>query len=530
MITAGEKGEASLAVGAIVPYAIDYSQFTPRGHYTRNEKLKRYFRAIMWYGLFPFAPRYLDPLGKSHPSPQSARQALLLTHDLISANLQDTWDRLFTPINFFVGGVDDLTPGEMWAHIQSVYGKQPTLQHYADPERFEQFREGFEKLRMPQIRPKFEHIAGNLPPLPDPKVPQLRLLGQRYVPDSEILQELSHPTLRPMPSGLDVMAVLGSQRAAELLDALDDKGWDKYPKVRSELIKRFSALSQSEWTRNLYTSWLWVLKSLLQPFGEGYPMFMRQPAWQDKSLQTALGSWAQLRHDTILYVKQSLVAAEGGDEEPELPDFTGYVEPNLEAWNRLLALVRQTRELLVPRKLLSQQMTERLKELESMVEFLRNCAQKHLQNQRLSRDERDRLRYIGGEMDYLSLWLVSQGKASYWFELENSTDKNMACIADVHTAALATSAGMITTALEVGVGYADEIYVVVPDTGGRLYLARGAVFSYYEFPYDISSKPRLTDEEWQKMLGQGNLPAPQPQWITDLTAPNGIQIKQPPAP
>ena len=32
----------------------DYSQYKPRGHYTRNETYGRYFRAMMWYGRMPF--------------------------------------------------------------------------------------------------------------------------------------------------------------------------------------------------------------------------------------------------------------------------------------------------------------------------------------------------------------------------------------------------------------------------------------------------------------------------------------------
>ena len=42
-------------IGAVFPYTIDYSQFVPRGHYTRSEVLQKYFRTMMWYGLVPFA-------------------------------------------------------------------------------------------------------------------------------------------------------------------------------------------------------------------------------------------------------------------------------------------------------------------------------------------------------------------------------------------------------------------------------------------------------------------------------------------
>jgi len=35
-------------------YKEDYSQYVPRGHYTRSEKLKNYFRVFMWYGRMNF--------------------------------------------------------------------------------------------------------------------------------------------------------------------------------------------------------------------------------------------------------------------------------------------------------------------------------------------------------------------------------------------------------------------------------------------------------------------------------------------
>ena len=35
-------------------YCEDYSQYVPRGHYTQSEALKRYFKAMMWYGRMAF--------------------------------------------------------------------------------------------------------------------------------------------------------------------------------------------------------------------------------------------------------------------------------------------------------------------------------------------------------------------------------------------------------------------------------------------------------------------------------------------
>ena len=56
---------------------------------------------------------------------------------------------------------------------------------------------------------------------------------------------------------------------------------------------------------------------------------MRTEAWQRKQLQTQLASWAELRHDTVLYAKQSYTAG----VKCEYP--TGYVEPYPETYARI---------------------------------------------------------------------------------------------------------------------------------------------------------------------------------------------------
>ena len=44
------------ALSPIFKYQEDYSQYVPRGHYTRSEKLKNYFKAFMWHGQDEHAP------------------------------------------------------------------------------------------------------------------------------------------------------------------------------------------------------------------------------------------------------------------------------------------------------------------------------------------------------------------------------------------------------------------------------------------------------------------------------------------
>jgi hypothetical protein len=68
--------------------------------------------------------------------------------------------------------------------------------------------------------------------------------------------------------------------------------------------------------------------------------------------------------------------------------------------------------------------------------------------------------------------------------------------------------------LEEAVGRVDEIHVVVPlveeDGTTTLQVAKGGVFSYYEFPWPAAD--RLTDERWRQMLNEDQAP-PRPAWI-----------------
>jgi hypothetical protein len=219
---------------------------------------------------------------------------------------------------------------------------------------------------------------------------------------------------------------------------------------------------------------------------------MRSAAWEDKSINSALGSWSELRHDTILYGKQS--GAEMGDGSEPAP-YKGYVEPNVLFWGRMLDVVHKSREGLSSRKLMPEDLDAKFDSFEELVTSLKQISEKELRNEKLTEDEYDSIRSIGGTLEYMTLSVMT-GHPDTW-ELVNETDKDMAVIADVHTGG--------DKALEEGVGHANEILVIVP-VEGKLVLTRGAVFSHYEFIQP--SNERLTDEKWQSILNLGRAPAP----------------------
>lgn len=502
------------AQGAIFPYRFDYSQFVPRGHYTRSPELQRFFKAMMWYGLAPFSIRT-----DGQRNDEQIRQGLLLSRDLYVANLNDEWATIYEPTAFYVGLSDDLTPGEWKTAADKVFGVRAPLSEYSNPARFEVFVAAAENLRPARITPRFglqQGIPKDTPNMiqgPLPSGSQLRFMGQRYIPDSEIMQRLVTPVQRVFPSGLDVMAVLGSNRASTILDAYPQiynaKNWSGYKAERTKLTQEFARLPQSTWTSNLYWSWLHVLRAVNAPAPAGYPSFMRNTAWQDKQLNTALASWSQLRHDTLLYGKQSVVQC-GGDGEDK-PFVKGYVEPNVLFWDRLLKLTQQSRGGLVKRKLLSNELKDKFEEFENMLSMLKRISQKELRNQKLTKEEYEEIRYLGGKLDYLTLSVMS-GSPSNW-ELVSQTDRDMATVADVHTGG--------DRVLEEGVGHAYELLAIVP-IEGKLVLTRGAAFSYYEFKHPASD--RLTDEKWQAMLRSNRAPLP-PVWTKSFVVPVKSRLK-----
>lgn len=185
---------------------------------------------------------------------------------------------------------------------------------------------------------------------------------------------------------------------------------------------------------------------------------------------------------------------DGGEPAP----YKGYVEPNVKFWSQMLDLTRRSRVGLTSRKLMPEDLEGKFETFEELISNLKTISEKELRNEKLTEDEYQSIRAIGGTLEYMTLSVMT-GNPDTW-ELVNEADKEMACIADVHTGG--------QDVLEEAVGNASEILVIVP-VEGKLVLTRGAVFSYYEFIHPAAD--RLTDEKWQKIVNAGRAPAP-PAW------------------
>ncbi|NQE52398.1 Cell surface glycoprotein, partial [ANME-1 cluster archaeon GoMg3.2] len=140
-------------------YCEDYSQYVPRGHYTRSEQLKRYFNAMMWYGRIAFMLKGCngdDALISEQDANRSTIQAALIASELpdVAVNnstAQEIWDRIYSVTAFFVGTADDLTPYEYRDAQNIVFGTAYNASDLSDEDKLLELKVELAKLRSPEI-------------------------------------------------------------------------------------------------------------------------------------------------------------------------------------------------------------------------------------------------------------------------------------------------------------------------------------------------------------------------------------------
>ncbi len=500
----------------------DYTQYIPRGHYTRSDALKAYFKSMMWYGRMTFRLKTGNPeVGRAE-----TRSALLLIHALQNAQVNgkpamDAWAELYSPTVFFVGRSDDLTALQYIPVKEQVYGKDAPLAQVADDSKLDAFIEAANQLPPPRI-------LGMVIMDTDDETEQtkgLRLMGQRFVPDAYIFRQLIYRNVgtrdnrRGLPMGMDLMAAMGSERAYQILEDSGQTSYENYPQQMDKVRAWLSGLDVSEWTETLYNAWIYTFYPLLDVPAAGYPAFMRSQAWQDKQLNSALGSWSELKHDTILYAKQVYAEMGGGPPAPAPVPPKGYVEPVPQFYARLAALTSMTIEGLDNRGLLSDSDRISLKVVLNLANSFQAISEKELAGQPLTDEEYTTIRFYGGSLEEIVMASADTDQGEEFARLYMDEEPQAAVIADVATDPGAAEGPIV---LEVGVGRIAEIHAVVPvileDGRVQLQVAKGGVFSYYEFSWP--AEDRLTDEKWREMLDSGQAPD-LPGWTNSFRVEQG---------
>jgi hypothetical protein len=505
-------------------YGEDYTQYIPRGHYTLSEDLKSYFKSMMWYGRMSFR---LKP-NNADAGRAETRMALLLVQALRNSQVNgrpalDAWSDLYNPTVFFVGHSDDLMATQYIPIMDQIYGPDASLQTIADDSKLDAFIEAANQLPAPKIL----GMVINAQDDEEAQTKGLRFMGQRFVPDAYIFRQLIYRNVgtgdnrRGLPKGLDLLAAMGSERAYTLLDQMGDTQYANYPEQMQKVQSWLQGLSVNDWTETLYNTWLYSFYPLLDPPGKGYPSFMQSQAWLDKQINTSLGSWAELKHDTILYAKQVYAEMGGGPPPPQPVPPKGYVEPVPEFYARLSALTDMTLQGLDQRGLLDEVDRSNLQRLDELVRSFQSMAEKELRGEALTQEEYDTIRFYGGDLEHFVMAAADTDASDPFAQQYMEQEPQAAVVADVATDPDPDNDGAPNpVVLEEAVGRINEIHAVVPivqaDGSLRLQVVKGGVFSYYEFQWPADD--RLTDEKWRGMLDGDQAPA-LPTWTSSFFIP-----------
>lgn len=476
-----------------------YSLFRPRGHYTRNDAFKRYFKSMMWFQYVSFCLDDDIQFGRA-----------VLNADVIrkSADLQKRYKGIVEPITFIVGEPDNVSVMQLSQEMaKSNLNAEKIIGNASE---LKKFRSVIQKIADQQNRISPKQLVSCKD--------KINLMPQRYLADNEILQELvdvtNKPTQRALPKGLDVLAAFGSDDAYKILidEYQEDKNWSDYV---TEFEKVKKTMKTVNWDASMYNKWMQSFNTLLEKDSR-HPYFMKTYQWAKKNINAALASWAELKHDCILYGEQPMGAECGGGEDLPDPVVVGYVEPNLAYWNKALELLDKTENVLKANGMLTVKAKDITDNMREKVQFLKSVSEKELAGKKLTENEYNQIELIGSSVEWLTLDMLNAGAENPiydWYEIQGA-DRKVAVVADIYTANSGNNPDK--SILYAATGNVNTIYVIV-EIEGKLWLTRGAVLSYREFDVPLGN-PRLTDEEWQEMLEQSPSHGV-PEWIKEIIAP-----------
>ncbi|MDR1312636.1 MAG: DUF3160 domain-containing protein, partial [Deltaproteobacteria bacterium] len=365
----GGGEDPAKALGLVPAYnspEVDWTQFTPRAHYAKNGRTRAYFRAVVWLGqlgwqrddpaALPSLVAWTAAMGGPGGAGFAEAKANYDQRDAsIPPNPARAWWAVYQVTAAVVGFYDDPSLREAM-ELAAPGGAFPGAGAPADPT----FLAGLGP-RMGQVVAMpagfFEFRKGGYT-----GKGVITVLPQRFTVPWLLASELTveaaqsrggRTELPARFSGLYLAWALGSSYAGGIagrqIELSQPKGTAAAAAMAAkagELNASLGRISAADWGSSIGGAWFNALRSFSRRFGEGYPLYMRGTPFAAKQLETLMGSWTELKHDTLLYEKPNMGAEGGGGEDDmmakRLPK--GFVEPNMEFWANMLAALDVMRE------------------------------------------------------------------------------------------------------------------------------------------------------------------------------------------
>ena len=487
---------------SVTPRKIDYSQFKPRGHYDDeyNPILGQYFKTMMWFGkteLYLIAPKSLQKV----PIEDEQRQiivAYLFAELINSSNSRDLFDEIEYIIQTFVGEQDNVT----LPNIEVLFEEASitTADQLLDTNTVKDFQNTLKTKEYASQKILSQILIAD-PFSPDKIEPASAFMpfGQRFVIDSYVTGSVVFDKVkdRMLPSTLDILFALGNDAAAQLLKEELDK-YD-YSKNLTGLRYLVDSYDDEFWDHSIYNLWLNSIRSLNPPTERStLPTFMQTAAWWQQKMNGQLSSWTELRHDNLLYAKQSY----SGGATCSYPH--SYVEPVPKFYRSISRLSKNTLEKLnsissfddFTKSLFQNYFTN----FQDVADTLESIAVKELQNISLRVDELNflkRMLYKNQDGMCGSPEHIGWYPKLYYDDYDGTEmKKEDYVVADYHTAPTDRSGNVVGWVKHAGTGPIDLAIIIAPDANGKEIAYVGPVSSYYE--YTSTNFYRLTDDEWKE--------------------------------
>lgn len=516
---------------------IDWSQFKPRGHYDvepgsiSEADLPKYFRVMMWLGrteLYLMSPRSLPYLCPPQTFADLQRQIIdsYLIQELIeTSNSYDDYLEIENSIKIFAGEQDNVTLDNLEFLKNAVSLNDAdglldslTVLEFQDSLRNQSFAH---QLILSQIL--FNSVMN-----PDSIIPAsaFMLFGQRFVIDSYITGSVvfdkiwynNQRVCRLFPSLLDVLFAIGNSASAQLL--ISELNEYHYSTNLAALRYLIDSYDDEFWNANLYSNWLNIIRKLNSPQDRTtLPPFMQTAAFWQEKMNTQLSSWTELRHDNLLYAKQSYT----GGTICSYP--YSYVEPFPEFYQTLkefsISASNKIQTINFSDPGYQYSITMYFNNLGNVMDTLKMISEKELNQELLTISEIVFLQNMiyenggggSGEPPYLG-WYPRLFYKDH--QLANPTPpytnpglmQSDHLVADMHTIPTDCYGGFQGWIKHVGTGPINLGVFIAPWNEGVSTAFIGPVMSYYE--YTTENFLRLTDQEWNNQYLQSAL---RPDWV-----------------
>jgi hypothetical protein len=517
--------------------SVDWSQFKPRGHYVEDLQLidpylfSKYFKVMMWLGrteIYLMAPNASSSEFCSAQTFDDVKRQIIdsyLIKELIDvSNSYSDYVDIENTIKIFAGEQDNVTFDNL------TFMKDAVVFNDAD--------ELLDSLQVVEFQDTLKNqsfayqlILSQLlysdPFSPDSIVPAsaFMLFGQRFVIDSYVTASVVFDRIkynnericRLFPSLLDVLFSLGNSASAQLL--IPELNEYHYSTNLASLRYLIDSYDDEFWNANLYSNWLNIIRKLNPPEDRNnLPPFMQTAAFWQEKMNTQLASWTELRHDNLLYAKQSYT----GGTICSYP--YSYVEPFPEFYQTLkdFSITASTKIQTINFSDPGTQsnIVSYFNTLGNVMDTLKSISIKELNQELLTTQEIHFLQSMIYE-DYNG----GSGTTPYkgWYPKLFYRDDNASTttvfsnaglmdsdelVADMHTIPTDCAGGMVGWVKHVGTGPINLGVFVTPWNDGVQTAFIGPVMSYYE--YTTTNFLRLTDQEWKDQYLQSAL---RPEWV-----------------